>query len=51
MAYNISDPKLLLSHGAGNFTACRIEVLALLKSRQGILLSFILMGFCAVCII
>ncbi|KAH8510291.1 hypothetical protein H0E87_008007 [Populus deltoides] len=34
MAYNISDPKLLLSHGAGNFTACRIEVLALLKSRQ-----------------
>ncbi|KAG6778145.1 hypothetical protein POTOM_017997 [Populus tomentosa] len=34
MTYNISDPKLLLSHGAGNFTACRLEVLALLKSRQ-----------------
>ncbi|CAK7329205.1 unnamed protein product [Dovyalis caffra] len=31
---NISDPKLLMSHGAGNFTACRLEVLGLLKRKQ-----------------
>lgn len=34
MSYNISDPQLVLSHGAGNFAACRLEVLAMLKSRQ-----------------
>ncbi|KAF9684650.1 hypothetical protein SADUNF_Sadunf04G0140700 [Salix dunnii] len=34
MSYNTSDPQLVLSHGAGNFAACRLEVLAMLKSRQ-----------------
>ncbi|KAG5248108.1 apyrase [Salix suchowensis] len=34
MSYNISDQQLVLSHGAGNFAACRLEVLAMLKSRQ-----------------
>ncbi|KAF2322310.1 hypothetical protein GH714_010918 [Hevea brasiliensis] len=34
LASNASDAKLLLSHPAGNFTACRLEALALLKSRQ-----------------
>ncbi|KAJ6403153.1 hypothetical protein OIU84_015134 [Salix udensis] len=34
MSYNISDQQLVLSHGAGNFAACRHEVLAMLKSRQ-----------------
>ncbi|KAG6763168.1 hypothetical protein POTOM_033706 [Populus tomentosa] len=34
LASNISGPKLLMSHGTGNFTACRLEVRALLKSRQ-----------------
>lgn len=51
LASNISDPKLLMSHGTGNFTACRLEVRALLKSRQGIFCSFILMGFCDACMI
>ncbi|WCJ41556.1 GDA1/CD39 nucleoside phosphatase family protein [Euphorbia peplus] len=34
LSSSISGSKLLLSFSAGNFTACKLEALALLKSRQ-----------------
>ncbi|XP_015576316.2 probable apyrase 6 [Ricinus communis] len=34
IASNTNEAQLLLSHSAGNFTACRLEALSLLKSQQ-----------------
>ncbi|XP_065867304.1 probable apyrase 6 [Euphorbia lathyris] len=34
LSSNVSDSTLLFSHSAGNFTACKLEASALLKSRQ-----------------